>query len=82
MDKKVAVGALALAGVLAGVLVLGGPESPPPQKPGVPPNAAHLWARQPDGGTGLRDPLPTLDDGGCQAWAQRCPDNTCARDCE
>lgn len=48
----------------------------------VPKDAKHLWTRQPDGGTGLRDPLPTLNDGGCQAWAQRCGDRRCAMTCE
>ena len=48
----------------------------------APKDAKHLWAKQTDGGTLLRDPLPTLDDGGCQGWATRCTNGKCAGSCE
>lgn len=51
-------------------------------KRAVPKDAKHLWAVQADGGTLLRDPLPTLDDGGCQAWATRCVDKMCKASCD
>jgi hypothetical protein len=83
MDRKLA-GATGIIGavVLTGALIFGDSPDALPQKTSVPVNASHLWAKQSDGGTGLRDPLPTLDDGGCQAWAERCPDGFCARICQ
>jgi len=79
---KTVAGVLGAIGLTAGIAVttLTGPA--PVAKKSAPQDAKHLWARQPDGGTLLRDPLPTLDDGGCQLWAQRCSDKKCKAVCE
>lgn len=75
----VVAGAVGVIG-LSGALMLSGQGAQQlAHQPGVPKDASHLWA---DGGAGLREPLPTLDDGGCQAWAQRCADGKCAGVCE
>lgn len=82
MAKKKTAGVLAAAvGAigLAGALVFAPGEKAPTQPArNVPKDAKHLWA---DGGFPVA-PLPTLDDGGCQAWAQRCADGKCAGACE
>lgn len=47
-----------------------------------PKDAKHLWAKQPDGGTLLRNPTLLTIDGGCPLQAVRCNDNKCAGSCE
>ena len=81
-NMNIAGAVLAVGVAIGGVAAIVNGAKPPvvKVKKNVPKDAKHLWV---DGGVGLRDPLPTLDDGGCQAWAQRCASTKkCAKECE